>query len=143
MFSALHNSMTKSWSTFLNVKNHSIAQESSRYSVRNQDKLFLLFVYIKILWQKKWFCIWMKIRMTAIIERQRARLYTQKAKQLPNVFIYKKPDTFQKTRQFPLRFIYKKPYAWRYGIFMKFLMLVYIYKKHDTLRYVTFLHKKS
>ena len=85
----------------------------------------------------------MKITMTAIIERQRARLYTQKAKQLPNVFIYKKPDTFQKTRQFPLRFYIQKQYTWHYGIFMKFLMLVYIYKKHDILRYVTFLYKKS
>ena len=46
--------------------------------------------------------------MTAIIERQRARLYTQKAKKLPNVFIYKKPDTFQKARQFPLRFYIQK-----------------------------------
>ena len=50
----------------------------------------------------------MKITMTAIIERQRARLYTQKAKKLPNVFIYKKPDTFQKARQFPLRFYTQK-----------------------------------
>ena len=48
----------------------------------------------------------MKITMTAIIERQRARLYAQKAKKFPNVFIYKKPDTFQKARQFPLRFYY-------------------------------------
>ena len=46
----------------------------------------------------------MKITMTTIIERQRARLYIQKAKKLRNVFIYKKPDTFQKAGQFPLRF---------------------------------------
>ena len=46
----------------------------------------------------------MKIRMTAIIERQGARLYTQKAKKLCTTFIYKKPETFQKARQFPLRF---------------------------------------
>ena len=52
--------------------------------------------------------ILMKIMMTAIIERQGARLYTQKAKKLPNVFIYKKPDTFQKARQFPLRFFIQK-----------------------------------
>ena len=58
----------------------------------------------------------MKITMTAIIERQRARLYTQKAKMLRNIFIYKNPDTFQKARQFLLRFIYKKPYTLRYGI---------------------------
>ena len=50
----------------------------------------------------------MKIRMTAIIERQRARLYTQKAKNIRNIFIYKKPDTFQKARQFPLRFYIQK-----------------------------------
>ena len=46
--------------------------------------------------------------MTAIIERQRARLYTQKAKKIPNVFIYKKPYTFQKARQFPIRFYIQK-----------------------------------
>ena len=50
----------------------------------------------------------MKITMTAIIERQRARLYTQKAKKLPHIFIYEKPDTFQKDRQFPLRFYIQK-----------------------------------
>ena len=46
--------------------------------------------------------------MTAIIERQRARLYKQKAKELLNVFIYKRPDTFQKARQFPLGFYIQK-----------------------------------
>ena len=46
--------------------------------------------------------------MTAIIERQRARLYTQEQKQLRSVFIYKKPDTFQKARQFPLHFYIQK-----------------------------------
>ena len=50
----------------------------------------------------------MKITMTAIIERQRERVYTQKAKKLPYIFIYKKPDTFQKARQFPLRFYIQK-----------------------------------
>ena len=50
----------------------------------------------------------MKITMTAITERQRACLYTQKAKKLRNIFIYKKPDTFQKARQFPLRFYIQK-----------------------------------
>ena len=53
----------------------------------------------------------MKITMTAIIERQRARLYTQKAKKLLHIFIYKKPDTFQKSRQFPLRFLYTKSHT--------------------------------
>ena len=50
----------------------------------------------------------MKITITAITERQRARLYTQKAKKLWKIFIYKKPDTFQKARQFPLRFYIQK-----------------------------------
>ena len=46
--------------------------------------------------------------MTAIIEKQRARLFTQKAKKLRNVFMDKKPDTFQKARQFPLHFNLQK-----------------------------------
>ena len=50
----------------------------------------------------------MKITMTAIIDRQRARVHTQKAKKLPNVFIYKKRDTFQKAGQFPLCFYKQK-----------------------------------
>ena len=50
----------------------------------------------------------MKITMTAVIERQRARLYTKKAKKLRNVFIYKMPHTFQKARQFLLRFYIQK-----------------------------------
>ena len=53
----------------------------------------------------------MKITMTAIIERQRARLYTQKAKNIAKLFYMQNPDTFQKARQFPLRFLYKKPYT--------------------------------
>ena len=50
----------------------------------------------------------MKITITAIIKRQRARLYTQKAKKLQSIFIYKKPDSFRKATQFPLRFYTKK-----------------------------------
>ena len=50
----------------------------------------------------------MKITMTAIIESQHARLYTQKVKIITERFIYKKPDTFQKARQFPLRFYIQK-----------------------------------
>ena len=30
------------------------------------------------------------------------------SKKMPNVFIYKNPDTFQKARQFPLRFYIQK-----------------------------------
>ena len=86
---------------------------------------FFAFCVYKTFHKKIGFCIWMKISMTAIVERQRARLYTQKAKKLRNVFIY------------------KKSYTWRYGIFMKFLKLAFIFKKHDTLRYVTFLYTKK
>ena len=53
----------------------------------------------------------MKITMIVIIESQRARLYTQKAKKLLNVFKYKKPDTFQKARQFPIRFLNTKSHT--------------------------------
>ena len=49
----------------------------------------------------------MKITMTANDERQRARLYAQKAKNC-ETFLYKKLDTFQKARQFPLRFYIQK-----------------------------------
>ena len=84
----------------------------------------------------------MKITMTAIIERQRARLYT-KSKKMQNVVIYKKPDTFQKARQFPLRFyIDKKEDTLRYGIFDEnFKLGIYtksmtLRKKRDNLRYV-------
>ena len=122
-------------------KNHFIAQESFWYSVRKQD-LFFYFLYIKTFRKKIGFCIWMKITMTAIIERQRARLY-KKQKRF-QTFLYTKSQTlFKKLSKFRYVFKYKKQYTWRYGIFMKFLKLEFIYKKHDTLRYVTFLYAKS
>ena len=47
--------------------------------------------------------------MTAISERQRARLYIYKNQnKLLNVFIYKKGDTFQKAVQFRLCFCIQK-----------------------------------
>ena len=82
----------------------------------------------------------MKITMTAIIERQRARLYTQKAKKMRNVYIFKNSDTFQKARQFPLRFYIQKAIHLTLRDFREFSKLAFIYKKHDTLRYVTFLY---
>ena len=96
--------------------------------------------------QKKRFLCMMKITMTAIIERQRARLYTQKAKKSRNVFLYKKPDTFQKARQFPLRFYIQKAIhltlrdfhdIFEVGIYIQKawhfeLREVFIYKKLDT-----------
>ena len=50
----------------------------------------------------------MKITITAIIERQHGRLYTQEAKKTSNGYIYKKRDTFHKARQFPLHFYIQK-----------------------------------
>ena len=51
----------------------------------------------------------MKIRMTAISERQRARFYIYKKQiKLLNVFIYKNGDTFQKAVQFPFCFYIQK-----------------------------------
>ena len=84
--------------------------------------------------------------MTAIFEKRRARLYTQKAKKLRNIFIYKKPDTFQKARQFPLRFYIQKAIhltlrdfheIFEVGIYIQkawhfALRDVFIYKKLDT-----------
>ena len=71
----------------------------------------------------------------------RTFLYTKKSKQLPIVFTYKKPDTFQKARQFPLRFYIQKAMHLTLRDFHE--MFEVIYKKHDTLRYVTFLYSKS
>ena len=102
----------------------------------NRIDFFALCVY-KNVSQKNGFCVWMKISIT------RKFIYTKSKKKLRNVFIYKKPDTFQKARQFPLRFYTQKAIHWRYGIFMEFLKLEFIFKKHDTLRYVTFIYSKS
>ena len=41
--------------------------------------------------------------------RKTTRMFIyKKQKKMRNVFIYKKPDTFQKARQFPLRFLIQK-----------------------------------
>ena len=50
----------------------------------------------------------MKITMTAIIERQRACVYTQKAKKIAKRFYIQKARHFSKARQFPLRFYIQK-----------------------------------
>ena len=85
----------------------------------------------------------MQITMTAIIKRQRARLYTQKAKKLRNVFIYKKQDTFQKARQFPLRFYMQKAIHLTLRDFHEIFEVGIYIQKHDTLRYVTFLYTQK
>ena len=86
----------------------------------------------------------MKITMTAIIERQRARFYIHKKQnKFRTVFVYKKPDTFQKTRQFPLRFLIQKGIHLTLRDFHEILKLPFIYTKHDTVRYVKFLKIKK
>ena len=71
----------------------------------------------------------MQMKMTAIIERQRARLNTQKAKKLRNVFIYKNLDNFQKARQFPLRFYKQKAIHLTFRYFHEIVELdIYIQK---------------
>ena len=69
-------------------------------------------------------------------------LYIEKEKNAKRFYMHKKQDTSQKARQFPLRFIYKKHDTLHYAIFVKMLKLAFIYKKHDTLRYVTFIYTK-
>ena len=81
----------------------------------------------------------MKIAMTAIVERQRARFYIQKKQ--------KNCETYKKiARQFPLHFIYKRQCTLRYRIFHEIFELgiyiqkvsnfglrdVFIFKKLDT-----------
>ena len=87
--------------------------------------IFLLFVYIKRFAKKLAFVYeWKLVRQPE--SKDNAHVYIhKKQKKLRNVFIY------------------KKSYTWRYGIFMKFLKLAFIFKNHDTLCYVTFLFTKS
>ena len=55
-----------------------------------------------------------------------------------------KLDTLQKSRQFALRFIHKNPDTLCYTIFHENIgICIYIYKKHDTFRYVTFYIQKA
>ena len=77
--------------------------------------------------------------------RKTTRMFiSTKSKKNGPTFLYTKTQTlFKKLDNFRYVFMYKKPYTLRYGIFMKFLQLAFIYKKHDTFRCVTFLTSKS
>ena len=58
------------------------------------------------------------------------------------LFVYK--YQLQKFHENPVTFLYiKRNTLYVTGFFMNFLKLAFIYKKHDTLRYVTFLYTKS
>ena len=85
-------------------------------------------------WKLRWLPPW----------KDNAHVYIHKKQKNHETFLYKKSQTFlKKLDNCHYVFIYKKPYTWRYGIFMKFLKLAFIYKKHDILRYVTFLYTKA
>ena len=81
--------------------------------------------------------------MTAIRERQWAHFsHIQKAKNC-ETFLYTKGRHFAKIETISVTFLYRKSktiYVTQF--FIKFLKLVFVYKKHDTLRYVTFLYTK-
>ena len=79
--------------------------------------------------------------MTAICERPRARFNIKKLKNVAKHFYIQKTRHFSKSKTISVTFLCTKSltfYATRF--FMKVLNLVFIYKKHDTLRFVTFLY---
>ena len=88
-------------------KNYFISQESSRYSVRKQDLVFLLFVYIQTFQKKLVFYMNENYDDCHHLKTTRTFIYT-KIKNLRNAFIYKKQYTFQKARQFSLRLYVQK-----------------------------------
>ena len=82
--------------------------------------------------------------MTPISKRQRVRYYIYIKLKNCKTFMYKKSPTFRKKQDnFNYVFIHKKPYTLLCAIFMKTKMLAFTYKKHDNLRYVTFLYAIS
>ena len=87
----------------------------------------------------------MKIKMTAIVKRQLARfnIYT-KSKRIAKRFNIQKAGHFSKSKTIFVTFLYSKSHTlYATGFFKKFLKVAIIYKKHDNLRYVTFLYTKS
>ena len=104
----------------------------------------MYFFCIKTFRKKNIFCIWMKILMSAISEWQRARFYIYKKQKNAKRFYIQKPTHFSISRTICDTFLYAKSmtlYVTR--LFIKKLNLAFIYKKHDILRYVTFLYSKS
>ena len=61
----------------------------------NRFDFFAFWVY-KNVSQKSVFCIGIRITMTAIIEKQRARFYIQKSKKNYETFLYTKSRTLSK-----------------------------------------------
>ena len=87
----------------------------------------------------------MLLTMIPISKRKRACLYIYKKQNKCEafIFIYKNPDTFQKATKFMSRFYSQK---FRHFILRNFHVFLhwhlYIYKNHDTLRYVKFFYTK-
>ena len=76
----------------------------------------------------------MKIKMTAISRKQRARFYMYKKQKNYRMFLYTKRHTLcQKQDNYRCVFMYKKQDTLRYAVFMKILKLAFIYTKSMTL----------
>ena len=87
----------------------------------------------------------MKITITAIIERQRARFYIRKKfKKIAERFYIQRAIHFSKSKTITVAFLYPKSNSlYVAGFFMKFLKLAFIFKKNYALGYVTLLYTKS
>ena len=85
----------------------------------------------------------MKIRITAIVERQRALLYTQKAKKIAKRFYMQKERHFSKSNTISVMFLYTKSHILYVKQFFMKCSSWNIYKKHDTFCYGTFLYAKT
>ena len=83
--------------------------------------------------------------MTNISEIESAHFIYTKRKRKWETFIYKKKSRhFEKSKTICVTFLFTKIqtlYVMRF--FMKILKLAFVYKKHDTLRYVTLLYTQK
>ena len=76
-------------------------------------------------------------------KKTRKFIYT-KSNFFAKCFYIQKARHFSKSWTISVKFLYIESYTFHVtGFFMKILRLAFIYKKHDTLRYVTFLYTKS
>ena len=85
----------------------------------------------------------MLITMTSIGERQRTRFCINKKQNIAKRLYVQKSVHFAKSTTICFTFLYKKTrtlYITRF--FKKILILEFIYKNYDTLRYMTFLYTK-
>ena len=115
-------------------------QESFRYSVRKQEGFFCVFknVLQKNVFVYEWELQW------PLASKDNAHVFICiKSKTNCKTSVFTKSMTvFKKLDNFRYVFIHKKTYTLRYRIFHEYLKLAFIYKKHNTLRYVTLLYTK-